>query len=156
MIAVFLSKVLSMLHHGSRPRINVKMSCCEEKQSQTNLLQKKFFYNGIAIFNFSTAIILSQFKELFAVEVLGFQGLPWYLINKCKRHAQKIFRYTQNHVQPQHIQNLGIFKTLAYLEPEAYAEPWHTQNRGIFRSLGYSEPEANSEPCKISTMKCCA
>ena len=31
LIAVFLSKVWSMLHHGSRPRINVKILYCEEK-----------------------------------------------------------------------------------------------------------------------------
>ena len=40
----------------------------------------------------------------------------------------------------------GIFRTLAYLELEAYSEPWHIQNlvmfrvRSIFRTLAYSEP----------------
>ena len=29
---------------------------------------------------------------------------------------------------PQHIQNPGIFKTLAYSELKAYSEPWHIQN----------------------------
>ena len=41
----------------------------------------------------------------------------------------------------------GIFRTLAYLEPEAYSEPWYIQNpgifktRSIFRTLVYLEPE---------------
>ena len=41
----------------------------------------------------------------------------------------------------------GIFRTLAYLEPEAYSEPWYVQNpgifktRSIFRTLVYLEPE---------------
>ena len=33
----------------------------------------------------------------------------------------------------------GIPRTLAYLELEAYSELWHIQNPGIFRSLAYSE-----------------
>ena len=56
----------------------------------------------------------------------------------------------------QHIQNPGIFKTLAYSEPVAYAETWHIHNRGIFKTLGYSESEANSEPYQASTMEHCA
>ena len=134
MIAVFLSKVLSMLHHRSRPRINVKMSYCEEKQSQTNLLQKKFFYNGIAIFNFSTAMILSQFKELFAVEVLGFQRLPWYLINKCKRHAQKYSDILRTLCNP------SIFRTLVYSKPWLIQNQRHMQSPGILRTEVYSDP----------------
>ena len=42
-----------------------------------------------------------------------------------------------------------LLKTLAYVEPEAYAEPWHIQNRGISRTLRYSEP------CQTSMMEHC-
>ena len=34
-----------------------------------------------------------------------------------------------------HIQNLGIFRTLASSKPEGYSEPWYIQNRRIFRTL---------------------
>ena len=40
------------------------------------------------------------------------------------------------HIQ---IQNLAIFRTLAYLELEVYSESWCIQNPEIFRTLVYSE-----------------
>ena len=48
---------------------------------------------------------------------------------------------------------------LAHSKPEAYSEPWYIQNYGkfrtkdIFRTLGYLEPEAYSKPCQASTME---
>ena len=36
---------------------------------------------------------------------------------------------------------------MAYSEPDAYSEPWHIQNPGVFRTLAYSEP------CQTSTMQ---
>ena len=55
-------------------------------------------------------------------------------------HNPDIFR---NLVEPR-IQNLG---SVAYSEPDAYSEPWHIQNPGVFRTLAYSEP------CQTSTMQ---
>ena len=37
------------------------------------------------------------------------------------------------------VQNLGILRTLAYLEPEVYSESWYNQNSGILRTLVYLE-----------------
>ena len=66
--------------------------------------------------------------------------------------------------EPSHIQSLGIFRILAYLEPKiyselcqgifwhisdrfatlVYSEPCHIQNLIIFRILAYLGPEAYS------------
>ena len=48
---------------------------------------------------------------------------------------------------------IGIFRTLAYLELEAYSEPQHIQNQNIFRTLVYSGREVYSEQCQTSTME---
>ena len=55
----------------------------------------------------------------------------------------KILVYSEFwHIQNlEHIQNPGIFKTLAHSEPENIHNPW------LFRTLGYSEPEAYSDFC---------
>ena len=39
-------------------------------------------------------------------------------------------------VKQSHIQNPGVSKTLAHLEPETYLESWTIQNPGIFRTGG--------------------
>ena len=36
--------------------------------------------------------------------------------------------------------DLGIFRTMAYSEPEAHSEPCSIQNPVIFKTLVYSEP----------------
>ena len=35
----------------------------------------------------------------------------------------------------------------------AFLEPWHIQNAGIFRTLVHSEIKAHSERCRISKME---
>ena len=76
-------------------------------------------------------------------------------MGKCKTKAiqvdlgiftdiQELFRYIQDsgifiiwHIQNQmHIQNSGIFKTLAHSKPEIYSESWSIQNPGMFRIGG--------------------
>ena len=70
----------------------------------------------------------------------------------------------EEYSEPWHIQNSGIFRTLAYWEPEAYSEPWNietltnleaydTENPGIFRTPAFWKPVAYSEPCQITTME---
>ena len=45
--------------------------------------------------------------------------------------------------------NRDIFRTLSY------PQPWHIQKLGILRTLAYSEPEAYSGPCQTATMEFC-
>ena len=51
-----------------------------------------------------------------------------------------LFRHIQNPVQPSRVHNLAIFRSLAYLKPEAYSKPWETltkyiQNPAIVRTI---------------------
>lgn len=51
--------------------------------------------------------------------------------NEMQRHIQK-----RKHIQNQrYIQNPGIFRVLAYLEPEAYPEPGQTATREYFSKM---------------------
>ena len=68
-----------------------------------------------------------------------------------------ITQYIQGYSELWYIQNLGIFRALAYSGPGAYSEPWHMQNpcifqspfifrtRAILRSLAYTEPKAYAD-----------
>ena len=64
-------------------------------------------------------------------------------IQAYNKHIQA----TEGSVQPWHIQNNCIFRSLVY------SELLSIQNSGIFRTLAYSESEAYSEPCQTFTMK---
>ena len=44
------------------------------------------------------------------------------------RNIQELFRHTLNPVYPCHIQNPGIFRIMAYLEPGAELGPWYILN----------------------------
>ena len=43
--------------------------------------------------------------------------------------------YIQHPVEPSHIHNLAIFRSLGYLEPEAYSKPCETLTRHIQNSV---------------------
>ena len=47
-----------------------------------------------------------------------------------------------------------MFRTLAYLELEAYSNPGKFKTRSLFRSLVCPKPEAHSEHCQTSMMLC--
>ena len=49
-----------------------------------------------------------------------------------------------------------IFKTVVHPEPWHIQNQKHIQNLDIFRMLAYSKSEAYSVPCQTSTMKCFA
>ena len=71
--------------------------------------------------------------------------------------------FIHNLVQPQHIQNRGLFRIpgIFRILPNIYhkifywkpCEPGHIQNASIFRTLVYSEIKAYSELCRISKME---
>ena len=44
------------------------------------------------------------------------------------RNIQELFRHILNPVYPCHIQNPGIFRIVAYLEPGAELGPWYILN----------------------------
>ena len=78
-------------------------------------------------------------------------------MGKCKTKAiladLGTFRHNQAYLGT--IQSyLGIFKTLTYSEPEAYAEPWQIHKRGILRTPVYSERWHILKPGLLRTPVC--
>ena len=58
-------------------------------------------------------------------------------------------------VYPEHwyiqMENLGILRTLVYLEPEVYSESWYIQNSATFRTLVYLETWYIQNPETLGT-----
>ena len=71
-------------------------------------------------------------------------------MGNCKAIAIQTYLDTFRHNQAY----LGIIQ--AYSKPcvtTAYLEPWYIQNVRLFRTLAYSKSEAYSETCQTPTMK---
>ena len=74
----------------------------------------------------------------------------------CVNLAYLNIQYIEN---PGTFRTRGTLRTLSSISSmidrfvQNPVKPWHIQNPGIFRTLAYSEPVAHSEPCQTSTME---
>ena len=136
----------------------MQKSSTVKKSEQSKLktfCQQNFILQSLSSFQLFT-IVLIQFKELFAVEVLRFQRLSWYLINNVKDMAAKYSSILRTPCSP------SIFRTLVYSKPWYIQNQRHMQNPGIFRTEVYSElwdtqnSTQTKNPVKHSTREHCA
>ena len=68
----------------------------------------------------------------------AYSGIIQAYSESCVTLAHKKTWHIQNQ---RHNQRRGVYRALAYSEPEAYSEHWYIQSPGIFRTLVCSEPQ---------------
>ena len=137
---------IQLLHDGSLHWFlsfysGVRIQTCDNLKSSLNRLSIKcvctLYKNVVGHTHFCISKWMAATGGTFAIEyvVKIFDGKllmeAVFDANEMQRHIQK-----RKHIQNQrYIQNPGIFRVLAYLEPEAYPEPGQTATREYFSKM---------------------